>query len=494
MSATTAVNYEVIIGLEIHAQLNTQTKLFSSASNAFGNKPNSTVSPVCLGLPGALPVLNEAAVKKAILAGLALHCRINQTSIFSRKNYFYPDLPKGYQISQFDQPICGPGYLEISVSEQTKKIGITRIHMEEDAGKLVHQGAEGIAGATHSLVDLNRAGSPLIEIVSEPDIRSSKEAAIYMATIHELLVHIGVCNGNLEQGQLRCDANVSLRPVGTSTFGTRTEIKNLNSFRSVERAINSEIKRQTEVLSSGGIIVQETRNYDDMTQTTTSLRSKEDAHDYRYFPEPDLPPLVISDRVLAEVKATLPELPQVKRERYKTVLKLSKEVIKVLMGDIQIDHYFNKILHLNSAQKESVAAQDIAKWVVGDVNALLKENGQSFSQTLITPERLLELINMIQSGAISGKMAKSILPKLLTETTPLTAIIEADGGGQISDESALLDVISKILDNNSDVVLKIKNGKTQAAGFLMGQVMKETQGKAKPDLVRSLILAEVEKR
>ncbi len=479
-------HYDVVIGLEIHAQLNTKTKLFSGASNAFGEHPNTTISPVCLGLPGALPVLNEEAVKKAILAGLALHCQINKTSIFSRKNYFYPDLPKGYQISQFDQPICGRGHLDIP-----KRIGITRIHMEEDAGKLVHQGAAGIAGSTHSYVDLNRAGSPLIEIVSEPDIRSAKEARAYMEAIHEILVHIGVCDGNLEQGQFRCDANVSLRPVGTSTFGTRSEIKNLNSFRSIERAINAEIKRQTEILTQGGVIIQETRNYDDTTQTTTSLRSKEDAHDYRYFPEPDLPPLIISDALLEALKKTLPEHPRDKRQRYHSQLKLSKEIVTVLMGDIDMDNYFNDAL---DHKPEALSPQCIAQWIVGDLNALLKNKKQLFSKSPITPERLIELLNLINSNDISGKMAKELLPKLLTTTGAVKDLVTSEGGSQISDESELLTVVNQVLGDNGDVVEKIKKGKTQAAGFLMGQVMKVTQGKANPDIVRSLILSEVEKR
>jgi len=482
--------FEPVIGLEIHAQLNTKTKLFSAASNAFGDTPNTNVSPVCLGLPGALPVLNKVAVRKAMVAGIALNCEINLMSVFSRKNYFYPDLPKGYQISQFDLPICGKGHLDITVEGQPKTVGITRIHMEEDAGKLVHHGAEGISGSTHSYVDLNRAGTPLIEIVSEPDIRSAKEAGEYMSTIHEILVHMGVCNGNLEQGQLRCDANVSLRPVGTNILGTRTEIKNLNSFRNVERAINAEIQRQTLCLEKGESIVQETRSYDDASQTTSSLRGKEDAHDYRYFPEPDLPPLIISQEQLKEIKETLPELPHKKRQRYADELGLKPEEIKVLMGDIEMDRFF----HETCQHGPDVPPRDYVKWVVGDVNALLKEKELGFSESKITSLQLSELVQLIHSNDISGKMAKELLPKLLVSDQSVKDIVAAEGGGQISDEALLLSVVNQVLDNNGDVVTKIKNGKVQAAGFLMGQVMKETKGKAKPDLVRALILAEVDKR
>jgi aspartyl-tRNA(Asn)/glutamyl-tRNA(Gln) amidotransferase subunit B len=312
-----------------------------------------------------------------------------------------------------------------------------------------------------------------------------------METIHEILVHIGVCDGNLEQGQFRCDANVSLRPVGTSTFGTRSEIKNLNSFRSVERAINAEIKRQTEILTQGGVIIQETRNYDDTTQTTTSLRSKEDAHDYRYFPEPDLPPLIISDALLEALKKALPEHPRNKRQRYQSQLKLSKEIVTVLMGDIDMDNYFNDAL---DHKPEALSPQRIAQWIVGDLNALLKNKKQLFSKSPITPERLIELLSLINSNDISGKMAKELLPKLLTTTGAVKDLVTSEGGSQISDESALLTVVNQVLGDNGDVVEKIKKGKTQAAGFLMGQVMKVTQGKANPDIVRSLILSEVEKR
>jgi len=475
--------YEPVIGIEVHAQLNTQSKLFSKASNHFGKSPNTNVTDVCLGMPGSLPVLNEQAVIFAIQAGLALNCTIKKLSVFSRKNYFYPDLPKGYQISQFDLPICEHGQLDITTSKGEKRVGITRIHMEEDAGKLVHQGADGIAGSTHSFVDLNRAGTPLIEIVSEPDIRSAEEARAYVEELRLILKHIGVCDGNMEEGSLRADANVSIRPVGTETFGTRTEIKNLNSFRSIERAINVEIARQTDILNSGGTVIQETRNFDDNTQTTTSLRSKEDAHDYRYFPEPDLPPLVIDDTLLEDLRRNLDELPAEKRNRYQNDYALSDFEIKVLLGDVDMDKAFRAILK----HSPSLSPKECAKWVVGDINALLKDHGQSYATTSISIDYFSELLTLIQKGTISGKMAKELLPKLIESKKSPSALVEESGGGQISDENEIEAIVKQVLEANPDVVEKIKNGKKQAAGFLVGQVMKASKGKAKPDLVNQLI-------
>lgn len=475
--------FEVVIGIEVHAQLLTKTKLFSSASTEFGQAPNTNVTPVCLGMPGALPVLNKRAVELAVRAGFALGCHINQTSIFARKNYFYPDLPKGYQISQFDKPLCEGGSLTITVDGEQKTIGITRIHMEEDAGKLLHQGADGIAGSTHSLVDLNRAGTPLIEIVSEPDIRSAAQARAYMEALRELVVHLGVCDGNMDEGSLRADANVSIRPKGSTTFGTRAEIKNLNSFRSLERAILVEVERQKKIVLSGGKVIQETRNYDDNLQVTTSLRSKEDAHDYRYFPEPDLPPLVISTPWLEEIQASMPELPAVKRQRYADVFALGENDIHVLMNDRDADDYFQAAI----TSQPGVPAKEIAKWVVGDLNALFKEKHIAFSSPKISPARLAEMVALIQNGTISGKMAKDVLIKLFETQESAKQIVEAMGGGQISDESAIADIVKKVLDANPDTVEKIKSGKTQVMGFLVGQVMKETRGKANPELVNRII-------
>lgn len=475
--------FEVVIGIEVHAQLLTKTKLFSTASTQFGQAPNTNVTPVCLGMPGALPVLNKKAVELAVRAGLALGCHINQTSIFARKNYFYPDLPKGYQISQFDKPLCEGGSLTVTVNGEQKKIGITRIHMEEDAGKLVHQGADGIAGSTHSLVDLNRAGTPLIEIVSEPDIRSAAEARAYMEALHELVVHLGICDGNLEEGSMRADANVSIRPVGSTAFGTRAEIKNLNSFRSLERAILVEFERQKKIVLSGGTVVQETRNYDDNLQITTSLRSKEDAHDYRYFPEPDLPPLVVSTPWLEKIQSELPELPTIKRQRYLEAYGLGDNDIHVFMNDLAADAYFAQAM----AQAPGLSPKEIAKWIVGDLTALFKERQVSFAQPKISVEQFTDMIQLIQNGTISGKMAKDVLVKLFDSTQSAKQIVEAMGGGQISDESAIADIVKKVMEANPDTVEKIKAGKTQVMGFLVGQVMKETKGKANPELVNQII-------
>ena len=481
-----SIAYEPVIGIEVHAQLKTNTKLFCGASVNFGDAPNTNISPVCLGLPGALPVLNKQAVQLAVIAGYSLDCQVRNRSVFSRKNYFYPDLPKGYQISQFDLPICEHGSLTIDVEGAEKVIGITRIHMEEDAGKLVHQGSDAIAGATHSLVDLNRAGTALIEIVSEPDIRSALEARLYVEKLRLILQHMGICDGNMDEGSLRADANVSIRPVGTETFGTRTEVKNLNSFRSLERAILVEIERQTEVLSSGGEVIQETRNYDDATQSTTSLRSKEDAHDYRYFPEPDLPPLVLTEAYLEKVKEVMPELPSVKQDRYTQEYGLSDFECKVLMGDVDLDAFFRACLK----QGIDIAPKSIAKWVVGDVSALMKDSG-GIGQSKLTSQGLMGLLDLIQQGTLSGKMGKEVLAKLFKEGGDPKSIVERMGVSQITDTSALDQYVDQVLADNPDVVAKIKAGKTQSANFLMGQVMKLSKGQAKPDLVREMILKRV---
>lgn len=475
--------FETVIGIEVHAQLSTKTKLFSSASTTFGDDPNTNVTDVCLGMPGSLPVLNEDAVTMAVQAGFALNCTINQTSVFSRKNYFYPDLPKGYQISQFDLPICEHGSLKINVNGQEKVIGITRIHMEEDAGKLVHQGSDGIAGSTHSFVDLNRAGTPLIEIVSEPDIRSAEEAKAYVETLRLILRHIGVCDGNMDEGSLRADANVSIRPKGSATFGTRTEIKNLNSFRSIEKAILVEVERQTELVLSGGTVVQETRNFDDATQTTTTLRSKEDAHDYRYFPEPDLPPLVISSETLEHIKKTMPELPEAKQQRYINDYGLNDFECKVLLSDVDMDHFYRTCLSL----APTLSPKETAKWIIGDINATFKDHQFNFSQPPLSPQLIVELLSLLEKGTISGKMAKEFLPTLVTSKKSPEQLLKESGGGQISDTSELEKIVKETLDANPDVVEKIKAGKHQAAGFLVGQIMKATKGKAKPDVLNDMI-------
>lgn len=476
--------YEVVIGMEVHAQLKTNTKLFCACSTNFGQAPNTNTCPVCLGLPGPLPVLNETAVLYAVRAGHALGCDIQKTSVFSRKNYFYPDLPKGYQISQFDLPICLGGELSINVDGEEKVIGITRIHMEEDAGKLVHQGAEGIAGSDSSHVDLNRAGTPLIEIVSEPDIRSAAEARAYMESLKAIVEYIGVCDGNLDEGSLRADANVSIRLKGATEYGTRAEIKNLNSFRSLERAINYEVERQIQLVESGGTVVQETRNYNDATGKTTSLRGKEDSHDYRYFPEPDLNPLRITADYIQKVKDEMPELPSQKRDRYTNDYQIPAGDVHKLLLDVALNNYFENTV----ATDKSVAPSLIAKWMVGDFTAFLKNEEQDFANTVVKTNDFIDFLKALESGKISGKMGKEILEKMVKTGDAPSKLIDATGGGQISDEGELGNVIDQVLGENPDVVEKIKAGKTKSADFLMGQVMKLTKGRAKPDLVRQLIL------
>ena len=478
------MEYDLVVGLEVHVQLKTKTKLFSTASTQFGQSPNHNVAPLCIGLPGTLPVLNKHAVELAVRAGLALNCKIKNTSVFSRKNYFYPDLPKGYQISQFDLPICEDGYLDINVDGDIKRIEIERIHIEEDAGKLLHQGSDSIAGATGSLVDLNRAGVPLIEIVSRPNFTSAKQARIYMETLKMIVEHIGVCDGNLSEGSLRCDANVSIKPKGSTTLGTRAEVKNLNSFKSLETAINVEKIRQEEVLNSGQKVVQETRNFDDLKQITTSLRSKEEAHDYRYFPEPDLPPLVITNEYIDAIKANLPQLPSQKLTEYQEKYQLTDFDCKVLLSNIVIDNYFRVAL----SKARNAAPKEICKWIIGDLNAFLKENDQDFETSVVDPGTLVELVEKIHDGQLSGKMAKEFLEEMVKTSASLDELIKASGGTQISDQNELQDIVNSILKENPDVVKKVQAGKTRSADFLMGQVMKQTKGKAKPDLVRQLIL------
>ncbi len=481
------LNFESVIGLEVHAQLKTRTKTFCGCSTQFGAAPNTNVCPVCLGLPGALPVLNKKVVEMAIMAGLAFHSQIQPVSVFARKNYFYPDLPKGYQISQYELPICTGGYMDIQTSEGTKRIGIKRVHIEEDAGKLVHQGADAIAGATSSLVDLNRACTPLIEIVSEPDLRSPEEARVYMETLREILVFIDICDGNMEEGSLRADANVSIRPKGAVPLGTRTEVKNLNSFRSVERAIKYEISRQTEVLKSGSKVIQQTRHYDDAAQKTQALREKEESHDYRYFPDPDLTPLRIHPEDIERIQKELPELPQIKRGRYQQSYGLGKFECDVILSDVNVMRYFE-----TTAQKvEPVSVKELAKWIIGDLNALTKEARQSFSSIKVTPDHLIQLVTLIQSGKISGKIGKEVLSEVFKSGEDPERIIQRSGAVQISDTGALREIVDHIVMAHPEVIAKVKRGKTQSADFLIGQVMKKTKGMAKPDLARQMILEKI---
>lgn len=468
--------YEVVIGLEVHAQLKTKSKIFAPDGTEFGQEPNTQTSPITLGMPGVLPVLNKEVVNMGILTGLALNCEIPERCKFDRKQYFYPDLPKGYQISQYDEPICVNGHLDIG----GKRIGITRAHLEEDAGKLVHAGADGIAGSTYSLVDLNRAGTPLLEIVSEPDMRSSAEARAYMEELRSIVRYIGVCDGNLEEGSMRCDANISIMPKGSKTFGTRAEIKNVNSFSALQRAIEYEIDRQIEIVEEGGEVVQETRLWDDNSKETRSMRGKEDAHDYRYFPEPDLKPLVISREWVKEIQDKMPELPAQKRARYQS-LGLSEYDANVVVEQMELALFFDKVLELGANAKTAV------NFIMGEIAAYLKEEKLELRETKLTPENLAELISLIEKGTISNNIGKQIIIEMMQTGKAASKIVEEKGLSQISDEGAIKEIVQKVVDANPAQVEAYRNGKTNLLGFFVGQIMKETKGRANPKTVNELL-------
>ncbi len=468
--------YEVVIGLEVHAQLKTKSKIFAPDGTEFGNEQNTQVSPITLGMPGVLPVLNKGVVDMGILTGLALNCEIPERCKFDRKQYFYPDLPKGYQISQYDEPICVNGHIDIN----GKRIGITRAHLEEDAGKLVHAGAAGLAGSSYSLVDLNRAGTPLLEIVSEPDMRSSEEAKNYMEELRNIVRYIGVCDGNLEEGSMRCDANISIMPKGSKEFGTRAEIKNVNSFKALQRAIEYEIERQIELVEDGEKVVQETRLWDDASGETRSMRGKEDAHDYRYFPEPDLMPLEISREWVERIKESMPELPKAKRERYIS-LGLSEYDASVIVEQMELALFFDKVIDLKTNTKTAV------NFLTGEIAAYLKEQKCSINETKLTPENLAELISLIEKGTISNNIGKQIITEMLQEGTKASVIVDKKGLSQISDEGAIEEIVKKVIEANPKEVESYKGGKVQLLGFFVGQVMKETKGRANPKSVNELI-------
>lgn len=468
--------YEVVIGLEVHAQLKTKSKIFAPDKNEFGQEPNTLTSPITLGMPGVLPVLNKECVNMGILTGLALNCEIPSRCKFDRKQYFYPDLPKGYQISQYDEPICVNGHLDIN----GKRIGITRAHLEEDAGKLVHAGANGLAGSTYSLVDLNRAGTPLLEIVSEPDMRSSEEAKNYMEELRNIVRYIGVCDGNLEEGSMRCDANISIMPKGSKEFGTRAEIKNVNSFAALQRAIEYEIERQIEIVEEGGQVVQETRLWDDNARETRSMRGKEDAHDYRYFPEPDLMPLEISREWVERIKSEMPELPGQKRTRYQEI-GLSEYDASVIVEQMGLALFFDKVLELGANPKTAV------NFIMGEIAAFLKEDHIEITDTKLTPENLAELIALIEKGTISNNIGKQIIIEMLKDGTKASVIVEKKGLSQISDEGAIKELVQKVVDAHPNEVEAYKNGKTNLLGFFVGQIMKETKGRANPKTVNQLL-------
>jgi aspartyl-tRNA(Asn)/glutamyl-tRNA(Gln) amidotransferase subunit B len=469
--------WEAVIGLEIHAQLATKSKIFSGASTAYGAEPNTQACAVDLGLPGVLPVLNKEAVRMAVIFGMAIEAHIAPYSVFARKNYFYPDLPKGYQISQMELPIVGVGHLDIEVDAVAKRIGVTRAHLEEDAGKSLHEDFHGLTG-----IDLNRAGTPLLEIVSEPDMRSAKEAVAYMRKLHELVRYLGICDGNMQEGSFRCDANVSVRPKGQKEFGTRAEIKNINSFKFVEKAINHEIERQIDLIESGGKVVQETRLYDSVKDETRSMRSKEEANDYRYFPDPDLLPVFIDDAFKAQIKAELPELPDAKKQRFKDQYALDDESTAVLTSSRQLADYFEVVV------KESACEPRIcANWVTGDLSAALNKAGLEITGSPVSHQRLAGLLVRIADNTISGKIAKQVFEEMWQSDSSADAIIEAKGLKQITDTGAIETIIDKIIADNQDQVEQYRSGKDKVFGFFVGQVMKEMQGKANPGEVNKML-------
>ncbi len=480
------MKYETVVGLEIHAQLLTESKMFCGCSTKFGAIPNTNICPVCTGQPGVLPVTNKKAIELAIKTALALNCRIEPSSVFARKNYFYPDLPKDYQISQYELPLATKGHLDIEVDGKAKRIGITRVHLEEDAGKLVHKGAERIMGAEESLVDFNRTGVPLMEIVSEPDIRSPREASLFMQTLANLLQYIGVCDAKMEEGSLRCDANISIRPIGSKEFGTKTEVKNMNSFKAVEKALAAEEKRHIEALEEGGSIIQETRFYDDITDTTTGMRSKEYAHDYRYFPEPDLVPVEPEKAWIEDIRKTLEELPGARKKRFMEDYKLSDYDAGLLVSSKAMANFFEETLKLYKNPKT------IANWMLGDLSAYLNESKKAMDEIDFTPPQLAEILRLIDQGTISGKIAKNVLVQVLKTGKQIKDVIAESSMTQISDETELRKIIQEVIKNNPKPVEEYKKGKKTSIGFLVGQVMKASKGRANPELANKLLKTELE--
>jgi aspartyl-tRNA(Asn)/glutamyl-tRNA(Gln) amidotransferase subunit B len=470
--------YEAVVGLEVHVQLATATKIFCGCPTGFGAPPNTNVCPVCLGLPGALPVLNRAAVELAIKGALALNCSIRPFSRFARKNYFYPDLPKGYQISQYDQPFAEWGHVDIAADGAPKRVRVTRVHMEDDAGKSIHEGFKD--SSRYSYVDLNRSGTPLIEIVSEPDMRSSDEAYAYLAAVKQSLEFIQVSSCDMEKGHLRCDANVSVRPKGQEKLGTKVEVKNLNSFRFLKQALDYEIERQVALIEGGGRVVQETRLFDPDMGETASMRSKEEAHDYRYFPEPDLVPLRIGDQWLASLQATMPELPARKRARFLQEYGLSEYDADVLTASRATAGYFEAVARVSGNPKIA------ANWVMGDLMAMLKAEGREVTESPVSAEHLGELVKLIAGNQLSGKLAKEIFPKMFSSGKAPAAIMEREGLKQISDSGALEKVIADVIAANPKQVEQYRGGKTTVINFLVGQAMKATRGQANVALVTEL--------
>ncbi|WFS63805.1 Asp-tRNA(Asn)/Glu-tRNA(Gln) amidotransferase subunit GatB [Pseudodesulfovibrio thermohalotolerans] len=468
--------YETVIGLEVHAQLKTKSKIFCSCSTTFGNDPNENVCAVCSGMPGVLPVLNEKVVEYAVKAGLATNCEINLKSVFARKNYFYPDLPKGYQISQFELPICEHGHVDIEVDGKKKRVGLTRIHMEEDAGKNIHSAADNA-----SFVDLNRTGVPLIEIVSEPDMRSAEEAVAYLKELRSVLLYLGICDGNMEEGSFRCDANVSIRPFGQEEFGTRAELKNLNSFKHIQKAIEYEVERQIDLVEDGEEVVQETRLYNVDKGTTHSMRGKEEAHDYRYFPDPDLVPLVLDQAWIDTWRSELPELPSAKRERFMTEYDLADYDAALVTNDLAVADYFEAAVKAYSGD-----AKKVTNWVVGDLLPFCHENSVEACEVKLTPAKLVALLGLVDDGTISVKIGKDIFRDLCASGDDPAEYVKAKGLVQVSDTSELEAMVDKVIAEHPDEVAAYKGGKTKLMGFFMGQVMRLSKGQANPGVVTKL--------
>lgn len=474
------MKYEAVIGLEVHTELQTTTKIFCSCRTSFGADPNTNVCPVCLGLPGVLPVLNKKVLEYAVRAGLALNCEISRFSKFDRKNYYYPDLPKNFQTSQFDLPICEHGYLDVEVDGEKRRIRITRAHMEEDAGKLVHHGTS-ITDSDYSLVDYNRTGTPLLEIVSEPDMRSAKEAVAYMEKMRAILQYVGISDCRMEEGSLRCDANVSVRPVGQKELGTKTEIKNINSFKGVERAIEYEAMRQAELLEDGGKVVQETRTWDEKEGVTKSMRTKEEANDYRYFPEPDLVPFTVSDEYIENIRKSLPELPDARKERYMKEFGLSSEDAVFMTNDKATADYFEAAVAAGADPKAAV------NWLMGEFASQLSNDGIEIDKAPVSAENLAALLKLISKGTISGKIAKKVFATMWKEGGNPDDIVKAQGLVQISDTAELSKLVDEVVGNNPKAVEDFKAGKKKAVGALVGQIMKTTKGKANPRVINELL-------
>lgn len=474
MSATD--KYEAVIGLEVHAQMRTKTKIFCGCPTTFGQEPNTQTCPVCAGMPGVLPVLNARALEFSVLTGLAMNCRIAPFSQFARKNYFYPDLPKGYQISQYDLPICEHGHVDISVDGQVKRIGITRIHMEDDAGKNIHEGRSG-----YSLVDLNRTGMPLMEIVSEPDIRTPQEAGQYMKKLRSIVRYLGVCDGNMEQGSLRCDANISIRERGAEAFGTRVELKNINSFKFVERAIAYEIKRQIQAVESGESIVQETRLFDTERGVTVSMRSKEEAHDYRYFPDPDLVPIVVDEAWVEGLRQSLPEMPDARGRRFVDDMGLAEQDAGQLIDERSVADWFEEAVNLGGEPKA------VANWVRGELARLMNEAGRSMEDCPLEPARLVGMLKLIDAGTISNKIAKTVFAAMFDSDKDAGTIVKEKGLVQITDEGAIDKAVLEAIGNNPAEAERLKGGEQKLMGFFVGQIMKATKGKANPKAVNDLL-------